>query len=383
MQFKEIIGQDEVKQRLIKSVKEGRIAHAQLLVGQEGTGKLALAIAYAQYIACTNKGDNDSCGTCPACHKFQKLIHPDLHFAFPVNEQKKSDDDDDDDKSKLKGSDAFIQEWRDTLLENPYITESHWYNIIGLENKLGIISTGESSEVIKKLGFKSFEAEYKAMIIWLPERMNHSAANKLLKLIEEPPAKTIFLLVTENPEGIIGTILSRTQIIKVPPVAREEISSALVERFNLTPSKAQDISRVANGNYQVALTLVQSDDANPYFNFFRELMRYCYSNDVLGLLEWVGKVARLSREKQKDLLNYSLGVIRESFMLNLGLDDIVYIAGEEEEFGKKFSPFVNGQNIAKIYQEFNLAIEHISRYGNAQIVLTDLTMKLVKLINKK
>ena len=139
------------------------------------------------------------------------------------------------------------------------------------------------------------------MIIWLPERMNHSAANKLLKLIEEPPAKTIFLLVTENPEGIIGTILSRTQIIKVPPVAREEISSALVERFNLTPSKAQDISRVANGNYQVALTLVQSDDANPYFNFFRELMRYCYSNDVLGLLEWVGKVARLSREKQKDL----------------------------------------------------------------------------------
>ena len=191
------------------------------------------------------------------------------------------------------------------------------------------------------------------------------------------------MLVTENPEGIIGTILSRTQIIKVPPVAREEISSALVERFNLTPSKAQDISRVANGNYQVALTLVQSDDANPYFNFFRELMRYCYSNDVLGLLEWVGKVARLSREKQKDLLNYSLGVIRESFMLNLGLDDIVYIAGEEEEFGKKFSPFVNGQNIAKIYQEFNLAIEHISRYGNAQIVLTDLTMKLVKLINKK
>lgn len=381
MQFKEIVGQAEVKQRLVKSAKEGRIAHAQLLVGQEGTGKLALAIAYAQYIACLNKGESDSCGTCAACHKFQKLIHPDLHFVFPVNEKKS--DDDDDESSNLKGSDAYIQEWREALLENPYITESQWYNIIGLENKLGIISTGESSEVIKKLSFKSFESEYKFLIMWLPERMNHYAANKLLKLIEEPPAKTIFLLISENPEGIISTILSRTQIIKVPPISREEISSALIERFSLTPSRAQDISRVANGNFQVALSLVQSDEVNPYFELFRELMRHCYSNNVLGLLEWVEKVARLGREKQKDLLTYSLRVLRESFMLNLGLDDIVYIAGEEEDFGKKFSPFVNGQNIAKIYQEFNLAIEHISRYGNAQIVLTDMTMKLVKLINKK
>jgi DNA polymerase-3 subunit delta' len=381
MQFKDIVGQVEAKQRLVKSVNDGRIAHAQLFVGHEGTGKLALAIAYAQFISCQNKGENDSCGTCPSCHKFQKLIHPDLHFAFPVNEIKKADEE--EESTSKKGSDSFISEWREAILSNPYITETEWYGIIGLENKLGIISTAESSEVIKKLGFKSFESEYKAMIIWLPERMNHYAANKLLKLIEEPPAKTVFLLVSENPDSIISTILSRTQIIKVPPITREAIASALIERHQLSPSKAHDVSRVANGNYQVAQTLAQTDEASPYFELFRDLMRFCYTNNVLGLLDWVERVSRFGREKQKDLINYSLRVIRESFMLNLGLDDIVYIAGEEEDFGKKFSPFVNGQNIVSIYNELNLTIEHISRYGNPQIVFTDMTMKLVKLINKK
>lgn len=382
MLFKDIVGQTTVKQRLLKSVKDGRIAHAQMLVGPEGTGKLALAIAYAQYISCQNKGENDACGTCPSCHKFQKLIHPDLHFVFPVNETKKSDEGDDD-KSGLKGSDAYINEWREVILNNPYITETGWYNSIGLDNKQGIISTAEGSEVIKKLGFKSFESEYKAMIIWLPERMNHFAANKLLKLIEEPPPKTIFLLVTENPDDIIGTILSRTQIIKVPPIATEEIASALIERFQLTPSKAHDISRVSNGSYQTAQSLVLSSDSSPFFDLFRDLMRFCYTNNVLGLLKWVETVSRLGRERQKDLINYSLKLIRESFMLNLGLDEIAYIAGEEEDFSRKFAPFVNGQNIVTIYNELNLTSEHIARNGNPNIVFTDMTMKLVKLINKK
>jgi DNA polymerase-3 subunit delta' len=381
MQFKDIVGQESVKQRLIKSAKESRIAHAQLFVGHEGTGKLALAIAYSQYISCQNKGENDSCGVCPSCHKFQKLIHPDLHFVFPVNETKKADDD--DEKGGGKGSDSHLQDWRETILSNPYITESQWYGIIGLENKMGIINTNEGSEVIKKISLKSFEADYKTMIIWLPERMNLQAANKLLKLIEEPPSKTLFLLITENPNAIISTILSRTQLIKVPPISHENISSALIERFNLTPEKAQDISRIANGSYQVALSLALSDDANPYFDLFRNLMRSCFTNDVLKLLDWVNKASALGREKQKEMLSYSLRIVRESFMLNLGLEDIVYIAGEEEEFGKKFSPFIHGDNIVPIYNEFNSAIEHIARNGNPQIVFTDMTMKLVKLINKK
>jgi DNA polymerase-3 subunit delta' len=381
MQFKDIVGQETVKKRLIKSVKDSRIAHAQLFVGHGGTGKLALAIAYAQYISCLDKGEDDSCGVCSSCHKFQRLIHPDLHFVFPVNETKKADDD--DEKGGGKGSDSHLQDWRESILADPYLSESQWYSIIGLENKLGIINTSEGSEVIKKISLKSFEADYKTMIIWLPERMNIQAANKLLKLIEEPPAKTLFLMVTENPTAIISTILSRTQLIKVPPINRQEISTALIQRFNLSPEKAQDISRVANGNFQVAQSLATSDDASPYFDLYRDLMRSCFTNNVLKLLEWVGLASSLGREKQKEMLNYFLRITRESFMLNLGLDDIVYITGDEEDFGKKFAPFINGDNIVQLYNEFNLAIEHIGRNGNPQIVFTDMTMKLVKLINKK
>ncbi|MFP4555367.1 MAG: ATP-binding protein [Bacteroidales bacterium] len=380
MQFKDIIGQDSVKQRLIKSVKESRIAHAQLFIGHEGTGKLAMAIAYAQYISCQNKGEDDSCGTCPSCHKFQKLIHPDLHFVFPVNESKKEDK---DEKNGGKSSDSYIAQWRETILHNPYITESNWYNIIGLENKLGIISTSEGSEVIKKISLKSFESEYKTLIMWLPERMNLWAANKLLKLIEEPPAKTLLLLVSDNPGTIISTILSRTQLVKFPPIAREEIALALVERHNLQPEKANEISRVANGSYRIAIGLAESDETNPYFETIRDLMRNCYRNNVLGLLKWVDNASRLGREKQKEMLNYSLKILRNSFMFNLDLNDIAYVYGEEEDFSKKFSPFINGKNIVHIYNEFNAALEHIARYGNPQIVFTDMAMKLVKLINKK
>lgn len=378
MQFKDIVGQKEVKAKLIKSVKESRIAHAQLLAGQEGVGKLALAIAYAQYVSCQNRGEDDSCGKCPSCHKFQKLIHPDLHFVFPVNVTKKEDED----EGSRRGSDAHMQQWRETILENPYVTESQWYSAIGLENKLGIINTGESSEVIKKISLKSFESEYKTMIIWLPERLHLFAANKLLKLIEEPPGKTVFIMVSENPNKIITTILSRTQIIKVPPIAREAIAAALTDRYGINPNEANDYSRVANGNFQKAMALALSDDTSPYFVLFRDLMRASFSNNVLMLLDWVNRVSKLGRESQKELISYSLRIIRESFMLNLGLEDIVYIAGEEMKFSKDFAPFINSDNILQVYSAFNLATEHISRNGNPQIIFTDMTMKLVKLINK-
>jgi DNA polymerase-3 subunit delta' len=381
MLFKDIVGQTEIKSRLIKSVKDKRIAHAQLFTGPEGAGKLMLAIAYAQYISCQNQGEEDSCGVCPSCHKFQKLIHPDLHFVFPVNESKKKEDD--DEKSAGKQSDSYIQQWREAILFNPYITESQWYEIIGIENKLGIINTAESSEVIKKLSLKSFEADYKTMIIWLPERMHHNASNKLLKLLEEPPPKTLFLLISENAGSLLSTILSRTQIIKIPPIKRDEIATALVDRYQLSPGKAQDISKVANGSFQTALSLTNTSEESPYFDMCRQLMRHCYSNNILGLLDWVNEASSLGREKQKEMLAYSIRIIRESFMLNLGLEDIVYVSGEEADFGKKFSPFVNGKNITAIYSEFSTAIEHIGRNGNPQVIFTDFCMKLVKLINKK
>lgn len=382
MLFKDIIGQEQVKQRLIKSAKEGRIPHAQLFTGPEGTGKLALAIAYAQYISCHNKGEDDSCGNCPSCHKFAKLIHPDLHFVFPIILSDRKSDSDDDKGPSGKISDAFLLQWREVLLANPYIGESDWYEMIGAENKQGIIGTTESSEVIRKLSLKSFESDYKTMIIWLPERMNQQAANKLLKLIEEPPLKTIFLMVSENPTQLLKTILSRTQIIKVPPVHRDSIALALVDRHQLNPAKASEISRVSNGSYQNALKLISSEVDSQYFTMFRDLMRLCYSNNVLGLLDWVDELVALGREQQKEMLSDSLRLLRESLMLNMELDDISYLAGEEYDFGKKFSPFINRSNIYQIFNEINLAIDHISRNGNPHIVFTDMSMKLVKLINK-
>ena len=380
MLFKDIVGQSEVKNKLIRSVRDNRIAHAQLFTGPEGTGKLMLAIAYAQYISCQNRGENDSCGVCSSCHKFEKLIHPDLHFVFPVNETKKKDE---DEKSASRQRDAFIRQWREAILFNPYISESQWYETIGLENKLGIINTAESSEVIKKLSLKSFEADYKTMIIWLPERMHINASNRLLKLIEEPPPKTLFLLITENMGALLSTILSRTQIVKILPLKREEIATALVERYRLSPGKAQDISRVANGNFQTALTLTTITEENPYFEMFRQLMRHCYSKNVLGLLDWVDEASSLSREKQKEMMLYSIKTIRECFMLNIGLGDIAYLSGEEADFGKKFSPFVNNSNIKAIYAHYNSAIEHLGRNGNPQVVFTDFSLNMALLINRK
>jgi DNA polymerase-3 subunit delta' len=382
MQFKDIVGQEQVKQRLIKSVKEGRIPHAQLFIGPEGTGKLALAIAYAQFISCQKKGEDDSCGVCPSCHKFIKLIHPDLHFVFPIILSDKKSDSDDDKGPSGKLSDAFLMHWREALLANAYITETDWYEMIGAENKQGIIGTTESSDVIRKLSLKSYESDYKTMIIWLPERMNQQAANKLLKLIEEPPLNTTFLMVSENPTQLLKTILSRTQVIKIPPIHRDSIALALVNRHQLSPSKANEISRLSNGSFQRAISLASVDAENQYFPFFRQLMRLSYSNDVLGLLDWANEVASLGREQQKELLSESLRLLRESLMLNMDLEDISYLAGDEVDFGKKFSPFINKSNVYQIFTEFNLAIDHISRNGNPHIIFTDMCMKLVKLINK-
>jgi len=382
MQFKDIVGQEQAKQRLIKSVKEGRMPHAQLFTGPEGTGKLALTIAYAQYISCQKKGEDDSCGVCPSCHKYMKLIHPDLHFVFPIILSEKKSDSDDEKGPSGKISDAFLIQWREVLLSNPYITESDWYDMIGVENKQGIIGTTESSEVIRKLSLKSYESDYKTMIIWLPERMNQQAANKLPKLIEEPPMNTIFLMVSENPTQLLKTILSRTQIIKIPPIHRDSIALALVDRYQVNPSRANEISRVSNGSFRKAMSLVAVETDSQFFELFRKLMRLCYGNDVLGLLDWVGEMTSLGREQQKEMLTESLRLLRETLMLNLDLEDISYLAGEESDFGKKFSPFINKSNVYQIFNEFNLAIDHISRNGNPHIIFTDMSMKLVKLINK-
>ncbi|HAF29834.1 MAG TPA: DNA polymerase III subunit delta [Bacteroidales bacterium] len=373
MQFKEVVGHKKIKEKLINTIKENRVSHAQLFLGSEGSGNLALAIAYAQYVSCENKQENDSCGVCPSCIKFQKLVHPDLHFVYPVSTSK--------DIKKDPVSDDYITQWREAIIENPYLNQNKWYELIDVENKQGIISKNESYEILRKLNLKTFESEYKIMIIWLPEKMNAFAANKLLKLIEEPPAKTLFLLVSENSEQIISTILSRTQLFKIPKIDTESMMSALCDRFGLSPEKAGDLAHLANGNYFEAQNLINSAEEDNYnFEQFTQFMRLSFQRKVIDLIDWVDEISRIGREKQKNFLSYSLRLVRENFMLNIENRNLVYLTKKELEFSEKFSQFINQGNVYGIYEALNKAHSDIEMNAYNKIVFLDLALKIIKLI---
>ncbi|MDR0419095.1 MAG: DNA polymerase III subunit delta' [Prevotellaceae bacterium] len=374
MQFKDVVGHTELKRRLIQAVKDRRISHAQLFVGKEGVGALPLALAYAQYLSCQNPKDDDSCGDCPTCHKFASLVHPDLHFVLPVGSK----------KSKPI-TNWFIRDWRKAFSQNPYITEQQWYDIIDMENKQGVISVAEAESIIAKLNYKAYEGKFKVMIVWLPERMNAQAANKLLKLIEEPPQQTVFLLVSVNKGGLLKTILSRTQQISVPPIDKNSIAEALEKRHSISNSVAKSVASLSEGSYIDAIHLAQnSNEKQKYFEQFVYLMHQSYASspdNVLNLLHWAEDMASFNREKQKRFLLYAERMIREIFILNQKVEKVVYLGGEEATFSAKFSPFINSKNVARLYEEFNLAYLHISYNGNAKMVFTDLALKLMKLIS--
>lgn len=375
MQFKEVVGHKKIKEKLIHTIKENRVSHAQLFLGTEGSGNLALAIAYAQYLSCEDKQSDDSCGVCSSCKKIQKLVHPDLHFVFPVSTSKSI--------KKDPVSDDYIAQWREAIIESPYINQSKWYEIIDVENKQGIISKNESYEILKKLNLKTFESEYKIMIIWLPEKMNAFAANKLLKLIEEPPEKTLFLLVSENTEQILQTILSRTQLFKIPKVDNESIRKALCEKAGLSPEKANDIALLANGNYFSALNLINHAEEDNYnFDYFAQFMRLSYQRKLIEIIEWVDEISAIGREKQKSFLVYAIRLVRENFMLNIKNKGLVFLTQKELEFSEKFSQFIDQENVYQIYDELNRAHSDIEMNAYNKIVFLDLALKMIKLIKK-
>lgn len=374
MFFKEVIGQNATKERLIQSVRGERVSHAQLFAGPEGSGKLALAIAYAQYVACTNRGATDSCGECPSCKKYRKLIHPDLHFVFPVVKTP---------KFKEPVSDNFLEDWRRMIAQNPYFNIDQWFDQIGVENAQGLIYAHQSEEIIRKLNLKSYESEYKVMIIWLPEKMHVACANKLLKMIEEPPVKTLFILITENEEDIISTIRSRCQMITIPPIEAGPMSQALAALPETEGVDIQNIVHLAKGNYGKALQLLQPDEQT-LFNLekFKELMRTSYGRKFPEIFKWVEQVAGIGREKQKNLLNYCLLILRENFVYNLKNKDLTFMNDQEEEFSKRFSPFINERNIIEMTEVFETAFNHIGMNGNPRIIFTDVAFKITKLIRK-
>jgi DNA polymerase-3 subunit delta' len=375
MRFADIIGQEDIKQRLVRTVEESRVSHAQLFLGPEGSGKLALAVAYAQYINCTNKQDGDSCGECPSCIKYQKFIHPDLHFIYPTAKVK---------NIEKPMSKDFISQWRELLLEtNSYINLSAWYAKLGMERKQAIINARDCNEIIKTLSYKSYESEYKVMIIWMVEKLFHAAAPKILKVLEEPPDKTLFLLVSENQDLIINTILSRTQLIKIGKLSDTELTKALI-RDGYEPAQANDAVRIADGNYLAAVRLIsQSEEERYNFLNFREWMRNVYQFDVEKLIKFVADMSKNSREKNKSFLNYALRFTHESLLMNYNSSDLVRVNNEESDFIGKFYPFINERNSHLIAEELDKSIYHIERNANPSVLFMDLSLKLAKWLRKK
>jgi len=382
MLFSKILGLPHIKNHLTTSANGNRIPHAQLFVGSNGSGTLPMAIAYAQYVLCQNKNGENTGGN-EACNiKFDHLAHPDLHFVYPVaiNDKVK----------KHPVSDHFAEEWRTFVQENPYGSIFDWYVSVGIEKKQGQIGVDEALEIVKKLSLKSYEGGYKVMLIWMADKMNIAASNKLLKLIEEPPEKTLFLLITEDEEQLIQTIRSRCQIVHFPPLGEKVIEEALLEQETITEAEAKKIAHQANGDYSKALHILHQDGSDDQFEaWFIEWVRTAFKAKgnkaaVNDLIAWSESIATTGRETQKKFLNYCVDFFRQALLLNYGAEELVFLEPSTKGFQlKNFAPFVHGANIMDICNELQDAAYHIERNGNAKIILTDLSIKLTRLLHKK
>lgn len=380
MRFADITGQEDLKRHLVQSVDAGRVSHAQLFTGQAGAGALALAVAYVQYLYCHHRHDGDSCGECPDCRQIAALAHPDLHLVFPVNKQGKK-------SGEVMRSDEFLPLFRAVFSENGgYFSAQDWYECLDLGKTLkGMIAAREADEIIRKLSFKSFEADYKTMLIWLPEAMNEEAANKILKILEEPWEKTLFLLVSEQPDRLLPTIISRTQEVAVPRIAPDVLERVARERGIADPVKARNMARLAGGDLLELKHLVAGEsDAlrKENFDLFCGLMRLSYNDKHLELVAWAEDAAQLSREQQRAFLRDAARLLRESYMLHAGINEVCYLWGEELAFCTKFAPFIGSQNIEPLIGEIESALAQISQNGNPTIVFTHFALAVSKMIKR-
>ncbi len=369
MYFRDVIGLHDVKQHLTDSVQRGQVPHARIFYGPEGVGKLPLAIAYARYLNCARRGPHDACGECPSCHKFDKLAHPDLHFVFPV--------------VKSKVSDEYLPQWRTFLSQNRYFTLNHWLNFIQAQNAQGVIYAKESDEIIRKLNLKVYEAPYKIMIVWLPEKMHDACANKLLKMIEEPPEHTVFLLVSEDRENVLQTIWSRCQPLHIRAIENEEMVAAIQQQYGLERTNAQSYAHIANGSFTKAIELIaSSEETRFFFDLFVKMMRASVSGNIKAIKKIAGELADIGREMQKSYLLYALRMFREYFVSNLREPEMVYLNADEIQFGERFAPYINERNIEAFNEEFSLAHRQIEQNGNAKIIFLDLCLKVTVLFRK-
>ncbi|MEO0571732.1 MAG: DNA polymerase III subunit delta' [Bacteroidota bacterium] len=380
MLFENALGQKHLKNHLITSADSERIPHAQLFVGPEGCGILPIALAYAQYlISKIHVKDSDGYNNC--LHKCATFTHPDIHFAFPVSNS---------DKVKSHAvSDNYLQEWRQFLSEQPYGNLFDWYRFIGIEKKQGQIGVDEAQDIVKKLSLKSYEGGYKVLLVWMAEKMNTAASNKLLKLIEEPPRQTIILLLAEEEEQLIGTIRSRCQVLHFPHLPEDTIAKGLREK-GMGDAQAQQLAHEANGNYNKALDLMNQDSEDLIFEkWFVQWVRSAFKAKgnkaaIHDLILWSNEVAKVGREVQKKFLSYCINIIRQALLLNYSTPELVHSKIHVDNFElKKFAPFIHENNVQSIFEELEIAMLHVERNGNSRLIFTDLSIKLTRLLHTK
>ena len=373
MNYDEIVGQKEAKSHLIKMVNENRVPHALLFSGKEGCGNLPAAFVFAQHLFCQKPGPSGPCGECPACARTSKLSHPDLHMVFPIAKNK-----------DVKSSADLAHEFRESFLANPYLTLNGWFDEISAENKLPIIPVEDSAEIIRRLSYTSYEGSYKLVIIWCPEKMHADGANKILKVLEEPPEKTVFVLVSSYADQLLATIRSRTQLIQFYDCSEEEISQALIPRLQVSEELARQAALLAQGSYAEALKLVSENaESVTFLGDFQEFMRIALRFDGGKATQWVEENALRGREKHKQFLQFGLEIFRDCLMHNYGEPSLVRLNGTEKSFLEKFSPYVHQGNYAELVKNFNDNYYYVERYANPKILFMDLLFRTNELLNRK
>lgn len=372
MSFKNVIGQTEVKKQLVELLQNNRLSHALLLLGAEGSGALSLAVAFSQYMVCEKGaaiGESDACGNCAACTKSQRFIHPDIHFSYPVIPRKPGD--------KPVSTD-YISEWREFLTQSPYGNVYDWLQFIGAENKQGNITAHECNDIIRTLSLKSFESEYKILMMWMPEYLGNEG-NKLLKLIEEPPPNTLFLLVAENESLILPTILSRTQLIKVPPLLTKDIQIALGERTKIPSDQARRVASISEGNYHEALKLTEHVEEN-WQDLLREWLNAALKTGPVAQVKWIEEMSKSGRERQKQFLRYFNHLLEQAFRLGIMDPSQVNIPDNERDFAIRLNKIADISQQQAIIEELDKATYYIERNANAKMLFHALTIKLYHII---
>lgn len=376
MRFDDVIGQNKVKQQLRRMLAEDRIPHALLFAGNEGCGKLPMALALAQRLLCQHPTDEgEACGTCQSCRMAEKIAHPDLHFIFPTIKPTR--------QSSAVLSDQFLPEWRKQIAQSPYFSRQTWLKAMGVEKQQSIISVAEANNIIAKLANVSSQGGYRVIIIWLAEQMNVECANKLLKILEEPPAQTVFILTSNHPERLLTTILSRTQRIDFAPLSVDDISDALQHLNGLQPTDAMTMARAAAGSYISALDQVTMNADNAqFFDLFVLFMRLCYMRKIKDLYEWSQQLAQWGREKQKAFLEYAQHLIRENFIYNFHDPELNYQNQQENNFSVNFARYINERNVIGIMDELSAAQRDVEGNVNANMIFFDFSLKMIVLLIK-